>query len=163
MLLRGENDLKQSNEIQPTSRYVLRKPKGVQKVDSYNYILYKVQPPEVHTPLFPCVILFHYCLLYYTRCNHLEYTHLSFHVWCSIIVYCRRQLFKWWIMLYRSRENIIQWIVQLVFLINTYSLNPVNSVISLLNNQELLCSTWVTKMVGKFACTCWQIIIIRTY
>ena len=42
MLLRGENDLKQSNEIQPTSRHVLRKPKGVQKVDSYNYILYKV-------------------------------------------------------------------------------------------------------------------------
>ena len=41
-LLRGENDLKQSNEIQATSRYVLRKPKGVQKVDSYTYIIYKV-------------------------------------------------------------------------------------------------------------------------
>ena len=41
-LLRGENDSKQSDEIQATSRYVLRKPKGVQKVDSYTYILYKV-------------------------------------------------------------------------------------------------------------------------
>ena len=40
--LRGENDSKQSDEIQATSRYVLRKPKGVQKVDSYTYILYKV-------------------------------------------------------------------------------------------------------------------------
>ena len=42
MLLRGENESKQSNEIQATRRYVLRKPKGVQKVDSYTYILYKV-------------------------------------------------------------------------------------------------------------------------
>ena len=42
MLLRGENDSNQSNEIQATRRYVLRKPKGVQTVDSYNYILYKV-------------------------------------------------------------------------------------------------------------------------
>ena len=41
-LLRGENNSKQSNEIQATSRYVLRKPKGVQKVDSYTYIIYKV-------------------------------------------------------------------------------------------------------------------------
>ena len=89
MLLRGENDLKQSNEIQPTSRYVLRKPKGVQKVDSYNYILYKVQPPEVHTPLFPCVILFHYCLLYYTRCNHLKHTSLFP---CVMFHYCLLQV-----------------------------------------------------------------------
>ena len=41
-LLRGENDSKQLNEIQATSRYVLRKPKGVQKVDSCTYIIYKV-------------------------------------------------------------------------------------------------------------------------
>ena len=66
------------------------------------------------------------------------------------IVYCRCQLFKRWITLYPSRQNIIQWIVQLVFLINTYPLNLVNSVvIHLLNNQELLCSTWVTMVVGK--------------
>ena len=50
-LLRGENDSKQSDEIQATSRYVLRKPKGVQKVDSYTYILYKVYPPQTHTSL----------------------------------------------------------------------------------------------------------------
>ena len=80
IMLRGENDSKQSNEIQATRRYVLRKAKGVQKVDSYNYILYKVQPPEVHIPSFPCVMLVHYCLLYSKRCNHLKYTHLSFHV-----------------------------------------------------------------------------------
>ena len=33
---------KQLDKIQATSRYVLRKPKGVQKVDSYTYILYKM-------------------------------------------------------------------------------------------------------------------------
>ena len=42
VLLRGENNSKQSHEIQVTRRYVLRKAKGVQRVDSYNYILYKV-------------------------------------------------------------------------------------------------------------------------
>ena len=83
-------------------------------------------------------------------------THLSFRVWCSITVSCRRQLFKRWIMLHPSRQNIVQWIVQLVFLINTYPLNLVNSlVIHLLNNLELLCSIWVKMVVGKLACTCW--------
>ena len=143
MLLKGGgggNDSQQSDEIQATSRYILRKPKGVQSVDSYNNLLYSIWGV--------------------TTTN----THLSFHLWCSIIVYCKRWLFKRWITLYPSRQNIIQWIVQLVFLINTYPLNLVNSVvIHLLNNHEKLCSTWVTMMVGKFACTCWQIIIIRTY
>ena len=41
-LLRGENGSKQLDEIQATSRYVLTKPKGVQKVDSYTYIIYNV-------------------------------------------------------------------------------------------------------------------------
>ena len=93
-------------------------------------------------------------LIYYTRCNHLKHTPLfpcvMFH-----IVYCRCQLFKRWITLYPSRQNIIQWIVQLVFLINTYPLNLVNSLeIHLLHNQELLCSTRVKMAVGKLACTC---------
>ena len=39
-----------------------------------------------------------------------------------------------------TRQNIIQYIVQLVFLIYTYPLNPMNSVIYLLNNKGLLCS-----------------------
>ena len=39
-----------------------------------------------------------------------------------------------------TRQNIIQYIVQLVFLIYTYPLNPMNSVICLLNNKGVLCS-----------------------
>ena len=39
--------------------------------------------------------------------------------------------------------------VQLVFLIP----NPLNSVVHLLNNQDLLCSMRVTIVVGKLACS----------
>ena len=61
LLLRGENDSRLSDEIQATSRYVLRKPKGVQKVDSYTYIPYKCNHLK-HTPLFLCM-MFHCYLL----------------------------------------------------------------------------------------------------
>ena len=111
----------------PVDIHVLRKAKGVQTTTYCMRCNHLEQTPAV---LFPCG-MFHYCLLQAPVVQKVEYNTTS------------------------TRQNIIKWIVQLVFLIYTYPLNPMDIIIYLLNNQAPLCSKQVSHIVvGKLLCTC---------
>ena len=98
-------------------------------------------------------------LIYYTRCNHLKHTPLFP---CVMFRYCLPQA-----PVVQKVDNSISIQTEhypmdsAISFPNTYPLNPVHR--PSFEQHELLCSTWVTMMVGKLACTCWQIGINRAY